>query len=62
MKYCFEAIRNNFCDICSKKKTWLVAIYARNKNKARINTICHECINEMGFELAKAMKPNNFKY
>lgn len=61
MKPFFEDINNVFCDICNKKKQWLIAIYKKGKCKNKLDTICQECINEMNFALGKAMKPQNFK-
>lgn len=59
MKPNFEVVNNEFCSLCEKKKLWVVKIYTGNTNN-HISSICHECINQMGFEIGKAMKPENF--
>lgn len=57
----FDPVNNEFCSLCKKKKTWLLRIYVKGKQNI-LNIICHECINQMGFELSKSMKPENFEF
>lgn len=59
MKPYFEAVNNVFCSLCKKKKLWLIRING-NKRRQIVSIVCHECINNMGFELGKAMKPEGF--
>lgn len=60
MKPNFETMNDAFCDLCGKKKLWLIKIDQKKKWQLIAGLICHECINDMGFVLGKAMKPENF--
>ncbi len=61
MKPEFDADINIFCDVCKKKKQYVVRIYEDKFRNLPEYKICHECINEAIFKLSKIMKPQGFK-